>query len=199
VLTLDADTVVSPRFSGHRRLVELLRGRARFKVAHQSGRPFVVAAGATFVTAHGTVFDVDLLGRDRVDVALLQGVVDVSRARALGLLHPVSVARLAGTQTARLDGARVRVTPVSLAPPRGDWTSGQLTFDQTPLSEVLADADRYGGHKIRLASPDLGALEITGVFHAGATTEMAASLATSLGLRVSNLANGDVLLSRPSA
>ncbi|MGC1302699.1 MAG: hypothetical protein WA840_10025, partial [Caulobacteraceae bacterium] len=86
------------------------------------------------------------------------------------------------------------VTPLG-----GDWTSGVLSFDRAPLAEVLADANRYSARKIRLASPGLGDLEITGVFHAGVTPDLAASLARALGLTLTTAANGDLRLGRRAA
>jgi transmembrane sensor len=196
-VNLDADSAIVPVLSPHQRLVHLLRGRARFSVAHDAGRPFVVEGGGTLVTAHGTVFDVDLIAPGRTEVILRQGVVDVSRRRALGLLRPTFVAQLDGPEAAQLNRGQIRVAVLGSTPAGGDWTSGMLDYDQAPLAQVVADANRYGRRKLRLASPDLTDLQVTGVFHSGVTPDLAASLAATLGLQVASAPNGDLLLSHP--
>ena len=75
-LSLDADTEVQVRMERHRRVLTLVRGRAKFDVAKDPLRPFSVAAGDRLVIATGTSFSVELLAQ-QVHVVLYEGRVAV--------------------------------------------------------------------------------------------------------------------------
>ena len=62
------------------RLVVLEKGQARFDVAHDTSRPFIVHAGGEQIVAVGTQFDVRWT-QDRLSVVLVQGQVAVLPAR----------------------------------------------------------------------------------------------------------------------
>ena len=47
------------------------------------------------------------------------------------------------------------------------WTIGQIVFDDEPLSSVVERVNRYGGTRIVIADPAVGAMKISGVFNAG--------------------------------
>lgn len=187
MVTLDTDSAVAPVFDGARRLVRLSRGRARFDVARDAARPFLVEAGDRVIVDRGTVFDV-ALGRQGVRVALLRGAVEV-RGRG-------PVARLVPGQmfVERRDAA---APAVSAAPAGAErWVEGMLSYDGAPLADVVADVDRYSVRKLRLADPALGSLRVTGMFRAVPVEASAKALAESLRLRLSSAANGDLVLSR---
>src|SRR6202035_3430435 len=59
VLQVDPETRLIIRFDYHTRRVALERGRALFRVAKNSDRPFIVQANGTTVRAVGTAFGVD--------------------------------------------------------------------------------------------------------------------------------------------
>jgi len=73
---LDTDSAVTVDLGASRRVLHLLRGRARFDVAHDVHRPFAVDAGDGEIVARGTLFDVDLTRPD-LRVTLYRGAVDV--------------------------------------------------------------------------------------------------------------------------
>ncbi len=190
-VTLDTDSAIEVAFSDSERIVRLTRGQARFDVAHDTGRPFMVEAGDRTVVAHGTVFDVRV-GRDGVRVTLLRGAVDV-RGHAPGGGKPATLAQLTpGQSFSDATGAAPQVAP---APKGGEqWVSGMLSFDGAPLAEVVDEANRYSPHKLRLGSPALASLRVTGAFRALPTEELAASLAAAFDLRVARLPDGDFAL-----
>ncbi|MEI9850127.1 MAG: FecR domain-containing protein [Sphingomonas sp.] len=82
VVTLDTGTRLEVAFTQGERRLRLLAGRARFEVAHDAGRPFIVAAGDGEVVATGTIFDVSLVGA-RPRVRLIQGSVEVRSRSAV--------------------------------------------------------------------------------------------------------------------
>src|SRR6185312_1437239 len=75
-LSLDADSEVTVRYGKHDRALHLLRGQARFDVAHDKSRPFSVVAGNQRVIATGTAFNIDIAG-PKVLVTLIEGHVVV--------------------------------------------------------------------------------------------------------------------------
>ena len=195
-VTLDTGTVLRWRFSASARRLALLRGRARFAVAHDPSRPFVVSAGGGRVTAHGTLFDVSLASARTVSVTLLQGVVEVDSAVSAGGAKPTILTP--GQELAFGRDVRFPQTPhrPTVAP---TWPTGMLTFTGAPLSQVLAEANRYSRTPIRLATADLGQLRVSGAFHAGAARPFANSLATTFDLQVREGADGSLVLETPSS
>ena len=77
-IALDSQSEVRVRYSKGARNLTLLKGQARFDVAHDVERPFSVAADGQKVVATGTSFNVDLLGADLL-VTLIEGRVVVLR------------------------------------------------------------------------------------------------------------------------
>src|SRR3546814_1264895 len=62
-VSLDAASEVRVAYSERARELALVRGQARFDVAHDPRRPFAVQARDQRVVATGTAFNVDLLDR----------------------------------------------------------------------------------------------------------------------------------------
>jgi len=193
-VTLDTNTALQVAFSSDSRRIVLERGRARFAVAHDIERPFMVDAGVGRVIARGTVFDVSRFS-SRVDVALLSGAV------AVEILNARHGAGIAG-QTEHLnpgeqlsfatdDPSQARRRRAASPP---EWPSGMLEFEETPLREVLAETNRYSQTKIRLGEPALGELRVTGAYRAGDTVDLARSLAAIFSLRLSRTREGDFVL-----
>ncbi|MDB5576866.1 MAG: hypothetical protein JWR80_2042 [Bradyrhizobium sp.] len=194
LVTLDTDSEIRPAFGDTSRLVRLVRGRARFEVAQDARRPFMVEAGGRVILDRGTVFDVTL-GGDGVRVALLRGAVEVRERGDTGKPGR-AIARLAAGQLF-VDHAEPG-TPSVLAATDGvdRWVGGMLTYDAAPLSDVVAETNRYSAHKLRLGDPALASLRVTGVFRATPIETSAAALAAALHLQVVSAPNGDLILQR---
>lgn len=197
-VTLDTDSSLRVAFSSSERLVVLSRGRARFDVAHDPKRLFVVAAGGGSVIAHGTLFDVSI-AKGRIKVTLLRGNVEVRNSAAPSVAAaPAASETLRPNQTISFVAAAPLPAP-GPAPDAGrQWTSGMLTFDDTRLADAIVDANRYNIDKIVLADPALRDRRITGTYHATDIAGFAQSVATSLGLRVVH-ARGNYVLSSSDA
>lgn len=189
-LTLDAGSGIEVRFSDSERRLVLREGRARFAVARES-RPFVVAAGTNEVVATGTVFDVSLLG-GRLAVVLLEGSVELRQGHVPA---PRAVHRLTPGRRLIVEGESA---PVVAPAARGDtsWADRMLEFDDTPLGEAVAVANRYGRVRIRLADERLAALRVTGAYRAGDTEGLARSLAAAFDLDLATAPEGNLILSR---
>lgn len=158
-VTLDTGSRIRVDLAREERRADLLAGRARFAVAKDPARPFVVSAGDDAVVARGTLFDVRLAAGG-TEVALYDGAVDLehreSRAppRVLARLRPGQKATFAANDA-----------PPAIATARGDdWTDGVLSGQGMRLADVLSEANRYGRIRITLADPALGELRVSGGF-----------------------------------
>ena len=190
---LDTRTRLKIRYEASQRVVVLERGQALFDVAHDPSRPFIVVAGQTKVQALGTQFDVRKEA-DAVRVTLLRGKVQVRDqaplSRSQWTLSP-------GQQitTGSKVAAPVAVDPAVVT----SWTSGRLIFRELPLSEAIAEANRYSPNKIRLDADDAAArIQVSGVFNAGDTEALASAIAELYELEPRHQSNGDILLRRPA-
>ena len=157
---LDTASRIRVRFAGDRRLVDLERGQALFTVAHDRDRPFIVDAGATQVTAVGTVFDVRRDGAT-VSVTLVSGAVDVTPEGA-----GRAVRRMAAGEQTRVssNGLDTQAADVEA---ETSWTDGRIVFRDTPLRQAVSEVNRYLTAKIELDATSLDAVPVNGVFRTG--------------------------------
>ncbi|KPH67134.1 FecR domain-containing protein [Novosphingobium sp. ST904] len=185
-VTLDTGSEVTVSLSPTRRDLRLVRGRARFAVAHE-GRPFVVAAAGGSVIARGTVFDVTLHQHGGAVVDLIEGKVDVlegpDRPRGSGSREARTSVRqlVSGHSLAFGDSAR---RPAAVPFTKADWPEGLRDFRAVRLGDLVADANRYGSRPIVLASSDLSALQVSGTFRLQDARRLAFNLADLLDLTV---------------
>jgi transmembrane sensor len=170
-LSLDADSEVTVRYGQHARSLHLLKGQARFDVAHDKSRPFSVVAGNQKVIATGTAFNIDMAG-PKVLVTLIEGHVVVLQENGGGssptnlAVRPIELR--AGQQLAAGPALTPQVSAANIQRVNA-WTIGQIMFDDEPLSSVVERVNRYGGMQIVIGSPEVGAMKISGVFNAGDT------------------------------
>lgn len=171
-LSLDAASSVEVDYSGERRQLHLISGRARFDVARDPLRPFSVAAGDKLVVATGTSFSVEMLAR-RVEVVLYEGHVSVLRTAADAPPRPVTAARgvpveqllRPGTQVALpSDGPAATLAQVDL-PRSQSWEAGQLSFTDEPLASAVERMNRYSRTPLELGDAAAGRIPISGVFN----------------------------------
>src|SRR6185312_4234054 len=135
-ITLDSRSEVTVRYTAAARTLTLVRGQARFDVAHDVGRPFTVTALGHKVVATGTAFDVDLLG-PKLLVTLLNGHVVVVPQSA-PTVPWVPHAAPEGSGSATLAGAESRTS--SAAGDAGDRIyldpGEQLVMSSTGIPRV---------------------------------------------------------------
>lgn len=158
-----------------------LEGEAYFEVVHDSLHPFVVRAGGSRIVDLGTAFVLRSYPSDaRVRVVVAEGNVslgaDVPGAPAATVLTRGQAGRLArGELVPRIEA----VDPAAYT----DWISGRLTFDNAPLSEVIADLGRWHSVQIKLADSSLAHETLTASFVAASPEEAVQTLTTVLHLR----------------
>lgn len=190
IVTLDRSARLTLAFGNSERRLRLVTGRARFDVAHDRARRFIVEAGRGEVTAHGTIFDVSISGAD-LRVALLDGIVEVSDTRAPSTNRSQ---RLRPGQA--LTMGRTMAPPVPASAGEFAWTSDMITFDAIPLAAAVAAFNRTSAVPVRVSPALPSGLRFSGAFSRGDSEAFARTVATSFGAHVVREGNG--LLIRPA-
>ncbi|GBR70585.1 anti-FecI sigma factor FecR [Gluconobacter kanchanaburiensis NBRC 103587] len=160
---LDTHAALTLRYTAKERRVIVVEGQAYFTVAPLSEaehRPFVVDAAGGTATALGTQFMVTRNGSD-VDTTVTEHTVRVTREDRDGTLQSVVVSEGQSVHFSREglnDPHAVSTTTLTA------WRSGQLVFDNEPLSVVIARLNLYRHGRIVLAKRSLARLRVSGVF-----------------------------------
>jgi transmembrane sensor len=192
-VALNTDSHLTVNYSARERRVKLDRGEALFEVTRNKDRAFIVQVGDTEVRAVGTKFDVRR-NDGRVIVVLLEGRVEIT-TRPQPLQKPVVVANL--TPGERLTfGAKAGVAAVDH--PNVDatlaWRRGEVMLDDTPLSEAVAEMNRYARVPLALGDPALENLRVSGVFESQSVFEFAQSVAALHHLQIERKENALILI-----
>jgi transmembrane sensor len=193
VVTLNTATEIRVHFSADRRGVELVSGQANFEVAKDASRPFVVTAGGSEVRAVGTQFDVYKTA-DNVTVTLIEGKVAIKEAPVKAGASAVEVNLAAGEQLSyeTKTGAVLRAS--ADIPRVSAWRARKLDFSDTPLTDAIAEANRYSRVEIQLDAPELQSARISGTFEAGRNDLFVEGLQTYFQLNVDRSADHRIIL-----
>ncbi|MEM6808120.1 MAG: FecR domain-containing protein [Pseudomonadota bacterium] len=153
---LGADSVLEVRMGPEIREADLVRGAALFDVLPDAHRPFVVRSTDLVVRVVGTRFDVRSNG-GITRVAVADGTVGVRLADGAAD-GGASLRVTAGQQVSATNAVLAKITEVDPASV-GAWQSGRLVYRQAPLSELIADANRYFEGSITIDDPT-GSLQL---------------------------------------
>lgn len=178
-IELGTSSAIDVNYNGERRTVKLLTGEAFFTVAKDSARPFVVQAGDGQVAVLGTAFNVKI--EDGVTVAVTHNTVEVSAA---GDRKKVNEGHLVHYDAAGLSPVKNADLETVQA-----WRHDQLVFNDAPLSQVIAELQRYRHGHIQLLSGEAGNLRVTAVFDTHRPDAALDTIAESLNLRVYRATN----------
>ncbi|OZI70936.1 FecR family protein [Bordetella genomosp. 12] len=159
VINLNVNTHVEVAFFKGRREVSLTGGQAFFAVQHETQRRFVVRAPAVTVTVTGTRFDVR---SEDSRVAVESGSVQVTS----GAWWNRAERRLVAGQAVDIDaaGALSAVMPVHIENLLA-WRQGKIVFRNAPLTQVVAEMNRYLEYPATLQAPALRDYRVAGVFN----------------------------------
>jgi transmembrane sensor len=168
-ISLDSDSEIRVVYSDTERRVQLDRGQGYFDVRHNPGWPFVVVAGRHQITDIGTEFVVRYDPALTV-VTLIKGRIAVS-SRSSGMESAGSILAagqrltFAGDQPPRLDQPRLDEVTA--------WQRGQVMLDDTPLTQAVAELNRYDAARLVIADPRVARLRVSGIYHTGNNREFA--------------------------
>ncbi|NCE91799.1 FecR family protein [Pseudomonas sp. L13] len=184
VMDLNSRSVVAVHYAKGRRGVELKQGEAMFSVQHDTGRPFVVSAGAGQVTVTGTRFDVRR-DADQTRVAVEAGTVKVQGQASD---HVVTLTAGCGTHVDPQGqvAAAYAVNPEELTA----WRTGKLVFNNATLGEVAREVSRYREQPLRVSTEAVGNLRLTSVFKSSDTDALLKALPHILPVALRTLPDG---------
>lgn len=179
---LNTETVVRVDISDRVRAVWLDSGEAYFEIAHREGEPFLVYSGSKKITVLGTKFSVRLDKDKRVTVNVLEGRVRVedlapsSGSALIMVAGDTAMALETSTLISRDASERVKA---ALA-----WRDGLLSFDQAPLSQVVAEFNRYSETRLMVTDAEAARIPIGGSFKVSNQEAFVRLLSDAYGLRV---------------
>lgn len=182
---LNSHSALQVAFSEGRRQVRLLRGEAWFEVEKDTSRPFVVQVPHGTVTVTGTRFNVRLHDQ-QATVSLAEGRVELDNAGQHSELLP--------SQQGCLNAAGLCPTARFDAQAATAWRQGQMVFYRTPLKQVIAELDRYHRGHVFIHGEALANLPVSGVFATASPEAMYQALHDTLGIKVTRLGLGIVVL-----
>jgi transmembrane sensor len=206
IVTLNTNTIVETDLRRHTREIYLRKGEAHFQVAHDRSRPFLVHAGDALVRAVGTAFEVRVLTDQHVDVVVDEGSVEVQATAPMPASpNPSSRLRAAAATTVRALNAGERlstasddyaVTPITAQQLSSElaWREGAIIFDGEPLSEAIAEIERYTDARIVISDPQIAGLRVGGRFRTGDVQEFFDALQTALPVSIRHTSAGLVFI-----
>jgi len=198
-VVLDTKSSLQVKLTDERRLVRLLAGRARFEVAKDAARPFIVDTGERQVIAIGTAFTVASEGTN-LSVVLEEGRV-VVRSPATGTSGG------AGTDDVNMQPGDRLVFPAGAAKPVEDrpdlaristWQTGRLAFDDESLFSAAAELNRYNHRAIEVEDARAAALRVSGIYRADDPEGFVRSVSMMLPVDVDENADRILIRSRNS-
>lgn len=194
-IQLNTDTTVSVTYAPDMRQAHLEKGEAHFDVASDAHRPFSVAVGDRRVDVIGTAFDI-LRADGKLTVTVARGIVRVA-PRVGPAADETRVKLMVGDQYRAQEGQTqfdvVKVDPATALA----WRSGRLIFDDAPLSQVIADLNRYYPRKFTIADTATEEIRFSGVLKLDDEVTMTKHLEGLLPITVQSQGN-DLVLKRRS-
>lgn len=184
---LDTNSRMDVMFDRDTRVVMLRYGRANFTVVSDRDRPFVVKAAEGKIVADASNFDVRCYGRNAC-VMLFSGEASVNLNNEIRHLTPGERMALVGPAVTTID--RPRPTTV------GAWHSGRTVFEDTRLTEAVAEMNRYSAIGLEIQGAELGDKRISGIYRNGDSIAFANTVAVLTGAKVRETPGRVILVAR---
>ncbi len=178
---LDTDSEIHVSMNEERRRVQLRRGRAHFDVTEDPTRPFQVVALDQLVTASRGEFDVS---RDGVLVSVLPQAEPVQVANekaAAGLSTPRTI--MPGQLVVFAEDKLVREEQPEMKRAVA-WHYGRLALFEEPLTEAVAQMNRYTRRPIVILDAGIAQMRISGNYSVGDPQAFATSISVLLPVEV---------------
>jgi transmembrane sensor len=203
-VSLNTNTIVETNIGHRSRDLYLRKGEAHFEVARDRSRPFLVHAGDAVVQAIGTEFEVRVRADQHVDVLVTEGRVEVRPDAAApppqaldAQREPtavVTVRALSAGQALSTATTNYAITPVSQEQLASElaWREGAVVFDSEPLSEAIAEIQRYTDARIVISDPDIATLPVGGRFKTDDLQGFLDGLQAALPITIRRTADGMV-------
>lgn len=169
---LNTHSMFRVEFSDKVRKIHLLEGEARFDVAKDTDRPFIVKTNWGDVRAVGTSFNV-YDNEEKIEVLVFEGTVSVDHKKdrnteAIDFSKPSQTAVMVayGERVVFFDKnlGVVRAAHEFELSQKNAWRDSKLIFRGQKLSEVIREMSRYTNKKIVIADDSLNEMKLGGVF-----------------------------------
>jgi len=157
---LNAVTALDPSFSASRRRIRLFDGEAEFIVAKDKSRPFTVEVDGYEVTALGTDFVVKKQA-NALTVTMLESAVNVGLPSSSAFAPTV----VKTGQRWAVDGRNKPVLSAINLHAATAWRQRRLVFESEPLTNVIAEINRYRGGHVFLGNAALAGFRVSGAFN----------------------------------
>ena len=157
-LWLDWRSRATVLMDADRRAVSLHKGSAVFDVAGNDLRPFVVDAAGVTTRVTGTEFAVRHVDDGGVEVAVLEGSVNVDAASADGAVELAAGQTVLGKNGSLGEIARRPVEEL------GAWRDGMLIFTDRPLLDALRTLQPYTSYRLETERLLDAGQKVTGTF-----------------------------------
>jgi transmembrane sensor len=177
-MTLDANSAVQGRFAANSRALHLVKGRAFFDVQHDRQRPFTVTANDRRIVDFGTKFSVGVVDGS-LSVFLEQGRVSIQSLKAgvpTVMLKP-------GEEFVERSGKSM-VGVVGNSDVVTGWRRGLITLDDAPLSDAVAQINRYSTAQIVIRDNQLREVRVSGQFRTGDAERFARTISELYPVRI---------------
>jgi len=209
VVDLKDNAEIAVAFTPGVRAVTLLRGTARFQVAKNPNRPFVVTAGDVAVRAVGTAFSVGFESK-AVEVIVTEGTVAVAQS-STGFAAAGPAPQAPGTamvtigQHVLVEPAAASASPAALAvtdlAPKAlaekmTWLNPRLEFTGTPLEMVVMTFNQHNHRQLVLEDPELRSLQLSGILRSDNIPALLQMLESNFHIRSEPRGTDEIVLHR---
>lgn len=170
------------------RSIKLLRGEARFDVAHDAKRPFIVNADGTLVRAVGTMFNVRLRP-DVTELTVIEGIVAVRDGDS-------AVRRIESGRSAAVRSGSIAVTHLEPAKikQRIAWQDGMVEFEGDTLAQAVEEFNRYRATPLVIGDPAIASLRVGGAFRLDRSQDFVQALESGFGVRAVPGSDNSIIL-----
>jgi transmembrane sensor len=195
IVTLNADSRIELRLDRNHRNIELKRGEALFKVAHDPARPFTVHTRTVIVQAVGTQFNV-YERQNGTRVSVLEGRVLITPLGLAGAATSAPAAQSLGAgQEAQVapDGTIQRNAKADVMKTVA-WRERRLIFDDAPIEDMIYEFNRYNqSQHLTLEGIPPGSRHYNGIFDAADPDSLAELLSREPDLVIERR-NGQIII-----
>ncbi len=194
---LNTDTAISVDYQDARRQIILHHGQAQFTVAEDKTRPFTVNSSKLQVLALGTVFEIYRKSSGDIDVSVQEHAVAVSFAGSGNVQQTAPILIQQGQQLhVNQDSNKLNPPETAHDEMNGAWRQRRVIVKDRPLSELIAEIERYRPGRIFLGGRELNNLRVTGLFSLADPEASLDKIQTILNLKNTRLGPWWVLLHR---
>jgi transmembrane sensor len=176
-IQLNTDSEIRVRLTPEKREIQMIRGEALIKIAHDPRRPFSVSTANTSVRADppgtvGAAFVLRMRGPKDVDVAVTDGtilfgprvrIIDVALGWNFSYQSTLGVGDAATVRPEGIHLARIALEDLNR---KLSWTAGLLSFQGETLAEVTDEFNRYNRKHLVVTDPMIAERRIGGAFQA---------------------------------